>query len=341
MTALRVVATLAVLAAPSVCAQILVRARNRIRGWAWLGCAAGICVVPLTAPWFCDRTSNPLGTALLAIAGGIVMIKSIGWLACPRYPDDRVRVALALSVWPALDVEDVGIRLPAFVDRIRPVSGRLAAGLAGVTCGLALTALGRWFDLRGAGLLVDSLLKSVEIVLLAGGLNHLVVGSFGLAGYLIGDGFRYPVLPHSVFDFWGRYNVLIHRWLKRYIFQPIVKRRRAPAWGVLAVFAFSGISHEYLCVSAAPELAGWQLAFFMLHGTGAVAGARLGRAYQAIAGRRVPRPLAIGVTVVFVLATTPIFIHCLDRVFDLHRDLGRAVSQSVRWIQAAVTMSRA
>jgi MBOAT, membrane-bound O-acyltransferase family len=340
MTAFGVVATLAVLAAPSVCAQALVGVRRRIPRWAWTGCAAGVCLVPLAAPWFGDRSQSPLGVALLAVAGGIVMIKAIGWLVRPRYADDLVRVALALSVWPALDVEDVGIRLPAFRERIKPVSRRLVAGLASVTCGLALAALGQLIDLRSRGLRYDSLLKSIEIVLLAGGLNHLQVALYGLAGYSLRDGFRYPVLAHSVLDFWSRYNVCIHRWLKDYIYQPIVKRWRAPATGVLAVFAFSGITHEYLFVPAAPDLLGWQLAFFMLHGAGAIAGARLGRAFKAIAGRRVPRPLAIAVTVTFVLATTPIFIHCVDRLFDLHRDLGGCVLRALGWARAGVTMSR-
>ena len=51
-------------------------------------------------------------------------------------------------------------------------------------------------------------------------------------------------------------------------------------------------------------------------------GVWLGRKSSAIAGRRVPRPLAIAATLAFVLATAPIFIHCLDRFLDFHRDLG-------------------
>jgi hypothetical protein len=70
---------------------------------------------------------------------------------------------------------------------------------------------------------------------------------------------------------------------------------------------------------------GWQLAFFGLHGLGALGGAWMGRRYRAIAGRRAPRALAIAATLGFVLLTAPIFIRCMDRVIDLHRDVGRWV----------------
>src|SRR5207249_7594845 len=99
---------------------------------------------------------------------------------------------------------------------------------------------------------------------------------------------------------------------------------------ILAVFAVSGLLHEYVFLPVAPDLLGWQSTFFGLHGLGAIAGAGLGRGYQAIAGRRVPRPLAIAATLGFVLATAPIFIHCLDRVVDLHRVLGGWVLRTVR-----------
>src|SRR5262249_39110540 len=126
----------------------------------------------------------------------------------------------------------------------------------------------------------------------------------------------------SVLDFWSRYNVWIHRWLKRHVFDSIGRHRRRPVMGILAVFAVSGILHEYLIVAVAPDLIGWQSAYFGLHGLGAIGGGRLVRRYRAVCGRRAARPLAIAATLGFVLATAPIFIHCLDRFFDLHRDLG-------------------
>jgi hypothetical protein len=341
MTATRLVAVLAVLAAPAVCAPVLVQRRSRFATWAWTVCACGICALPILAPWFSDRSRSPGSTLLIAIAGVVVMLKATGWLARPRQLHDPLRVALVLSIWPALEVDDVGIRLPALGERIRAVSLRLAAGVASLTCGLALATLGYRLDVRERGLLWDTSFKTAEICLLAGGLNHLLVGSMGLAGYRVRDGFRYPVLARSILDFWSRYDVWIQRWLKRYIFKPIVKRFRSPVTGILAVFAFSGIWHEYLFISAAPYLLGWQLAFFMLHGVGASAAARVGRSYQGVTGRRFPRALAVAATLVFVLASMPIFIHCLDPLFDLHQDLGGWVLGALRWSQNAFTKGRA
>src|SRR5262249_46980837 len=144
-------------------------------------------------------------------------------------------------------------------------------------------------------------------------------------GFQLHDGFRYPILAHSILDFWSRYNVWIHRWLKRRIFEPIGRRRRKPILGILAVFVASGLLHEYLFVLVDREVLGWQLAFFSIHGVGAVAGERAGRTLTRIAGRRPPRALAIAATLTFVLLTAPVFIHCLDRIIDLHRGIGAGV----------------
>jgi hypothetical protein len=288
-----------------------------------------VCLTPLAAPWCAVGRVSPLSTWLVAIAGGIAMLKAIDWLARPRDEAHLVRVSLALSIWPCLQVEDVGIRLPALPHRFDLILRRLATGSTSFACGLALAALGQRLSLPERGLLLDNAFKVLEIYLLASGGNHLVVGAFALAGYRIFDGFRYPILAHSVLDFWSRYNVCINRWFKCNVFRPIARRWRRPALGVLAVFATSGMAHEYLFLVPAPELLGWQLAFFAIHGLGALAGVQLGAAFQTVTGRRVPRPLAVAATLGFVLATAPVFIHSLDGVFDLHRDLGAWVLQRI------------
>ena len=156
-----------------------------------------------------------------------------------------------------------------------------------------------------------------------------MVAAFALAGYRVSDGFRYPILARSVLDFWSRYNVWIHRWLKRNIFEPIGRRRRKPVLGILAVFAFSGLMHEYLFVPVASSCSAGSSRSSACTGWERSPEPGWAGAYRAVAGRRVPRPLAIAATLGFVLATAPIFIHCLDRVFDLHRDLGGWVLRTI------------
>jgi hypothetical protein len=262
-----------------------------------------------------------LAVWLVAIAGGIVMIKAIDWLNRPRQSHDFLRVFLVLSVWPSLHIEDVAVPLSSS-ERIGVVLRRFAMGGAGMLCGLALAALGFRTRIGERGILLDSTWKVAEIYLMAGGANHLLVGTFALAGFRLSDGFRYPILAHSILDFWSRYNVWIHRWLKRHIFEPVGRRRRKPILGILAVFGTSGLLHEYLFLPIDLRLLGWQLGYFLVHGVGAILASLIGRRIEHIAGRRVPRPLAIAATLAFVLLTAPIFIHCLDRVADLHLGLG-------------------
>ncbi len=262
----------------------------------WLLAAAIVCIIPSLAPWFSVKVTSPVVTWLIAIAGGVVMLRAIEWLARPRYADDRLRVVLALTFWPALEIGDVGIRLPPFAHRIGAVSRRFAVGLASFATGVALAALGQKLQVADRGFLYDSSFKTVEIYLLATGANHLMVATFGLAGYRVCDGFRYPLLARSVLDFWRRYNVWIHRWLKRNIFAPAVHRGWSPAAGILAVFAVSGILHEYLIVPGSLKLLGWQLLFFMLHGAARSPVRALGmritppRAVVCRARLRSPRP---------------------------------------------------
>ena len=250
------------------------------------------------------------------------MLKTIDWLSNPRHEDEPLRVWLALSFWPALEIEDVGVRIIGIPGRMALAVRRLAAGSVGVAVGLVLTAMGQSLDLPARNIWLDGSLKALEIYALAGGASSLMVGAFALTGYHATDAFRYPIFARSVLDFWSRYDVWIYRWLKRHVFEPIGRRRRRPALGILAVFAVSGLLHEFLFIVAVPEMIGRQFAFFGLHGLGALGGAWLGRQYRSIVGRRAPRALAIVATLGFVLLTAPIFIRCMDRIIDLHRDVG-------------------
>jgi MBOAT, membrane-bound O-acyltransferase family len=322
MPAIRFAAVLMVLASPAVFAPLLVRARGRIPRSVWRLFAVFVCLLPLAAPFEFVGIAGPRLTMPIAILGGIVMIKAIDWLAAPRHESDLVRVRLALSFWPAPEIEDVLVPIQNRHRRISTAWRRLAAGVPCLVAGLAMAAGGHFLTLPDRSIWLDSLFKCVEIYLLASGSNHLLVAAFATAGYRVTDGFRYPILAHSVLDFWSRYNVWIHRWLKKHVFEPIGRRRRRPVIGILAVFAVSGLLHEYLMVPVAPDLLGWQFTFSGLHGVGAIGGTWLGRKYRAKAGRGVPRSLAIAATLGFVLATAPIFIHCMDRIVDLHRDVG-------------------
>ena len=97
----------------------------------YCGCAAIVCVIPLSAPWLLSGRTSTLTVWLAAIAGGIVMLKAIDWLRSPGQSHELVRVWLALSLWPALQIEDVAVPLPSS-ERTGLVLRRFAAGSAGL-----------------------------------------------------------------------------------------------------------------------------------------------------------------------------------------------------------------
>jgi hypothetical protein len=327
MSAERAAAAFAVVFVPVLLVHPVARARLR-PGARWL--AAGVlALVPLAAPLVL-AARRPLATCLVAIYCGIVGIKIVSYFDRRGPGVGYARCLLFLTAWPALEVERV--LAPLGEDRTGRVVRRVALGVVHVLPGLALLALGAAIGLPATSWTLDQLFKVFEVYALAVGANHLLIAAFAAAGFAVDDGFRYPALAHSLLDFWGRYNVWIHRWLRRHVYRRVGSRR--PVAAVLAVFAVSGVLHEYLLDVAAPAVAGRQFAFFMLHGLGCVTGSRLGRAYRERYGRRVPRPLAIAATVAFVVVTAILFVSCIDPLFSVHGDVGA-------WLLARLSARRA
>ncbi len=227
MTAIRLAILLGALGTPAVFAPILVRARNGIPRPVCRLLAVIVCVVPLFASWTLIGIARPLIVILVTILGGIAMIKAIDWLCEPRQENDLVRVWLALTFWPTLEIEEVAVPIQGMRLRITLALRRLTTGAVRVVSGLALTAAGQSLDMPQYGFWLDGAFKALEIYLLGGGANDFLVATLNLAGYRASDPFRYPILAHSVLDFWSRYNVWIHRWLKKHIFVPIGRRRRS------------------------------------------------------------------------------------------------------------------
>ncbi len=74
-----------------------------------------------------------------------------------------------------------------------------------------------------------------------------------------------PLLARSPADFWRRYNRWVGEGLREDLFHPIGGRRR-PVLATLAVFAVSGLLHEYVFAAAVGSVQGFQLAFFLVQG---------------------------------------------------------------------------
>lgn len=105
------------------------------------------------------------------------------------------------------------------------------------------------------------------------------VGQTSVAGcrQLIGpalDPFDHPFAARTPADFWRRWNRPFREFFDQYVFRPMGGTRR-PIVATLAVFAVSGLMHEYVYGVASGRVQGWQVLFFMVQGIAAVATLRV------------------------------------------------------------------
>lgn len=143
-----------------------------------------------------------------------------------------------------------------------------------------------------------------------------------LTGLHVSEPFNTPMLARSPRDFWGeRWNLFVQRWMRRNIFGPVGGRRH-PLRGVVIVFVFSGLLHEYVIIAAlghVPDRVGWMTAFFALHGLAVVAEVGLRHKRRRAAARRrgpgLPRAVAVAVHLVWLTATAPLFFGPLGEIF--------------------------
>ena len=85
---------------------------------------------------------------------------------------------------------------------------------------------------------------------------------------------RHPLAATTPADFWRRWNRPTQQFLHEYIYRPL-GGRRAPVAATLATFVVSGLIHEGLFDLCAGRIAGWQIAYFTLHGVAAAATANV------------------------------------------------------------------
>jgi hypothetical protein len=114
-----------------------------------------------------------------------------------------------------------------------------------------------------------------------------------------------PVLSRSVGEFWSRrWNRPVSAWLNEYAFLPIARRRR-PLLALLAAFAVSAVFHSWLYYAALGlRAAASAAAFFLLQAPIVMLETKLRVA-------RWPAPLARSWTLLWLLATSPLFVEPL------------------------------
>ncbi len=172
-------------------------------------------------------------------------------------------------------------------------------GAIEMTLGAMLLAWAFRFDWTHWGFLAEHFVKLVACYLLLFD-GAFVLGS-GLLGLLSGahmDFSRHPILARTPADFWRRYNREAGRFLYEDVFRYVSGGRPLP--GILLLFLFNGLLHEYLALVMSGRLTGFQMAYFGIQGFAVAA-----------TWRRRPRgwsaALAVALTASFNVATSVLF----------------------------------
>jgi len=76
---------------------------------------------------------------------------------------------------------------------------------------------------------------------------------------------RQPLMARTPAEFWRHYNRWMGQFLHEDVFRPL-RGRRHPRLATLAVFAVSGLLHEYLFLVATGRVQGYQMLFFLIQG---------------------------------------------------------------------------
>lgn len=138
------------------------------------------------------------------------------------------------------------------------------AALIGAGAFVALAWLER-IDWRGVPFLIQHIPIATALFVLVIAALDVGVALTRLCGGEVIDANDRPFAARTPAEFWRRYNRLVGQFLQEDFFKPM-RGLRHPVRSTLAVFAVSGLLHEYLFWMAIGHAAGLQMTFFMLQG---------------------------------------------------------------------------
>ena len=94
-----------------------------------------------------------------------------------------------------------------------------------------------------AHLLAAVYLGPITFFLWMSGYVDLCVAVGRVTGLAVPDNFNYPWIAGNIAEFWQRWHITLSRWLRDYMFMPMVRRRWPPALCFLLTFGFCGLWH--------------------------------------------------------------------------------------------------
>jgi hypothetical protein len=278
----------------------------RLRRWgptvAWLVC----CAVVLLSPCLIPLAARPL--RFLESVAAVCLV----WKLYDAYREPEIAAGMGIGRWM--------VYLPNwFWFVLRRVPRRRAPGRdwARVTAlaPLMVAAVALWLG----SLRVDwsrvpfAVEHAVKVCALA--VPMMLIGQTAAALYrqLLGpalDPFDNPFAARTPADFWRRWNPAFRDFFDEFIFRPLGGARR-PVVATLAVFAVSGVAHEYVFGVATGRVQGWQMLFFMTQGCAAAATLRIRPRGRAVV-------LWWAGTFVFNLATSVLFCRSVNGVIAFY-----------------------
>jgi hypothetical protein len=200
----------------------------------------------------------------------------------------------------------------------------LTSGLLYAGFGIALLLLNRNFAWWKVSPLIDYLSLGLEYYFLAMGAAVLVINLHRLAGYKVPEFFLNPLRSSSPGEFWTRWNIPVHEWLRNNVF--IKAGGRDHFWrAVLLTFMVSGIFHEYTISLASNTLNGFMTAYFLVQFLAFLVGVSLHRLlsipflrHHSLVTSKAFLGIRWALTMVSVFLPSVLFLYNLRKVFPIH-----------------------
>ena len=96
------------------------------------------------------------------------------------------------------------------------------------------TVIGSTEHQSGGTILLACVLYTFQVYADFSGYTDIALGTARMFGFDLMENFKRPLLAKSIDDFWRRWHISLSSWVKDYIFNPIVLRKRY--WGIWGVF---------------------------------------------------------------------------------------------------------
>jgi alginate O-acetyltransferase complex protein AlgI len=104
---------------------------------------------------------------------------------------------------------------------------------------------GYWDDATIKTVLGFQLVSFLNLYINFSGFTDLAVGAGKMMGFKLTENFRYPLLSHSIQNFWQRWHLSISQFITKYMFKPLVRKLGRPKLSIFIVFVVVGLWHSY------------------------------------------------------------------------------------------------